>query len=203
MGNKINNRLSLILFPLIFFLLFISGKYFSKPWLMSNNEFQLKFLSENYIYRTVAFNISEYLTKHADYSYWKSFDGSINSGKDLTIPVDMKQPATLLTKSTYMTRFNNPFYKEIETNTEVKLALNIHYIPLWKIKINNTDYIPTTFDRLGRPILLLKKSSNLIYYYEQTSIEKLSNSLTIVSSILLCLLLFSKPLWRKLKPILK
>jgi len=203
LGNKINKRFSLILIPMIFFLLFTSGKYFSKPWLMSNNEFQLKFLSENYLYRTVAFNISEYLTKKADYSYWKNFDGSINPGKDLTIQVDMKKPVTLLTQSTYSILSNTPFNKEIKTEPDTQFALNIHYTPMWKIKINNMEIVPTIFDLLGRPILSLKQSSIVHFYYEQTSIEKISNLLTIFCFVFICILFFSKTIWSKLKPILK
>jgi len=201
--NKVNKQFSFILFPLIFLLLFTTSKYFSKPWLMTNNEFQLTFLSENYIYRTVAFNISEYLTTKADYTYWKSFDGSIHPEKDLTIPIDVKKPVTLLSKTSYSILSNNPFDKKIQTNSRSHLALNIHYTPMWKISVNNIDTIPSTFDLLGRPVLSLDKPSTIHYYYEQTPIETTSNVLTICSFIFIYLLFFSKPLWLKLKPILK
>lgn len=201
--GKMKTPLSIIFIPLIFLLLFTSGKYFSKPWLMSNNEFQLAFLTENYIYRTVAFNISEYLTKNADYSYWKSFDGSINPGKDMTIPVDLKKPATLLSKSSYSILLNNPFDKEILTRSPIKLALNIHYTPMWVISINDTNVTPSRFDPLGRPVFSLTQSTRIRYYYQQTPIEKISNILTVCSFIFILLLFSSKQLWRKLKPILK
>ena len=62
-----------------------------------------------------------------------------------------------------------------------KILINVHYLPYWKIYINNSLYNPTLFDKLGRPIIKLDKPSTITVKYEQTNVEKVGNAISIIA----------------------
>lgn len=164
----------------IVIILFTSSKYFSKPWLYSTNEILINLASEKYITQKAAYHMAEYLPKTADYDYWRSFEN--NPMKFVKAP---------------------PFQKEYFGNRGGTITLNIHYFPFWRIMINGKEYIPGSFDKLGRPVISVSESSTIVVNYQQTLIEQLGNIFTIVASVLMFCILLYKPLWNKLKTMLR
>ncbi|PIY68536.1 hypothetical protein COY90_05405 [Candidatus Roizmanbacteria bacterium CG_4_10_14_0_8_um_filter_39_9] len=170
----------IVAFFFIGIILFTSSKYFSKPWLYSTNEILLNLVSDKYIAQKAAYHMAEYLPKTANYTFWRSFEN-----------------APLQTVK------SSPFQKEYNGKLGENLTLNIHYFPFWKVEINDKQIIPSRFDQLGRPILSITEPSIVRVTYEQTTTEQLSNNITIITfALLLCILLY-KPLWNKLRAILK
>ena len=183
------------------FLLFMSGKFFSKPWLMSYDEYASAYLSKNYVTQTVAYNIAEYLPVSADYSYWRSFDLQTNPQNTKIEMVN--GPVEIKDSSTFKILKNSHFFKEVQINKPMTIKINIHYFPFWEIQINDKQIKPNLFDQLGRPIIKLSQPSTVRIFYNETGIEKTSNYISFTVYIFLCLLIFYKPLWINLKPILK
>ncbi|OGK62039.1 hypothetical protein A2334_04170 [Candidatus Roizmanbacteria bacterium RIFOXYB2_FULL_38_10] len=196
--HKIAPYLIILMFA---FLLFMSGKFFSKPWLMSYDEYASAYLSKNYVTQTVAYNIAEYLPVSADYSYWRSFDLQTNPQNTKIEMVN--GPVEIKDSSTFKILKNSHFFKEVQINKPMTIKINIHYFPFWEIQINDKQIKPNLFDQLGRPIIKLSQPSTVRIFYNETGIEKTSNYISFTVYIFLCLLIFYKPLWINLKPILK
>ncbi|MBI4973515.1 hypothetical protein HZC27_02825 [Candidatus Roizmanbacteria bacterium] len=184
-------------------LIFTSVKFFSKPWLMSYDEYASAYMSENYISRTVAYNMAEYLPKTANYDYWRSFDSQIHPGKDLLVGVTQNAPIETQDVSSLKIIKNDPFSKTVSINKSSTIKINIHYFPFWEIKINGDKMIPDKFDSLGRPIIILSQSSTITVIYKETLLETISNIISLIVLIMTGALIFYKPLWNKLKPLLK
>lgn len=183
--------------------LFTSDKFFSKPWLMSYDEYASAYMSENYISRTVAYNMAEYLPKTANYDYWRSFDSQIHPGKDLLVGVTQNAPIETQDISLLKVIKNDPFAKTVSINKPSEVKINIHYLPFWEIKINGEKIIPHKFDSLGRPIIALSQPSTISVTYKETLLETISNIISLIILIVVGMLIFYKPLWNKLKPLLK
>ncbi len=94
---------------------------------------------------------------------------------------------------------NYEAWRKYEKISPKKARINIHYFPFWTILIDNKTYIPTKFDELGRPIIDIKKDSNIQIIYKETPIEKLGNFITLITFGILLYSMRSKKLWNKLK----
>jgi len=205
--NRLELRYARIAFVsviiVIILLLFTSTKFFSKPWLMSYDEYANAYMSENYISRTVAYNMAEYLPRTANYDYWRSFDSQIHPGKDLLVGVTQNAPVEIQDISLIKIVKNDPFSKIVSINKPSEIKINIHYFPFWEIKINGVRIIPNKFDLLGRPIVILSQPSTIAITYKETFLEIISNIISLIALIIIGMLIFYKPLWNKLKPLLK
>ncbi len=192
--NKIG---SLITIVSICMLLFTSSKFFSKPWLMTSNEYQIAYGSENYMRKTVAYNMAEYLPISVNYSYWRSFDPQLYPGANKKIGVTESSPVESNPQIRYQVLKNNIFFKQVTIKNASTITLNIHYFPFWEIKIDGEKITPDNFDKLGRPILKIYKPSEITIAYKQTLVEVIGNSFTLITFVILAILLFYKPLWKK------
>ncbi|EKE14266.1 MAG: hypothetical protein ACD_12C00600G0001, partial [uncultured bacterium] len=77
-------------------------------------------------------------------------------------------------------QLDTPFFKQALVSSK-KIIINVSYLPYWKITVNDKNIIPDKFDYLGRPILYLKESSIVTVKYEQTSMEKFGNIVSIIT----------------------
>ncbi|MGB9883377.1 MAG: hypothetical protein ACPLRN_02575 [Microgenomates group bacterium] len=73
---------NLVVVLLIFFLLFVNGKYFSGQKI-KNAEFEKKYLSSEYIENKVAYKVAEYLPISNDYQYWRSLEKKTPTDKEI------------------------------------------------------------------------------------------------------------------------
>lgn len=157
------------------FVLESTSKYFYKTEI-SKTEYNTQYLSDEYIRQSVAYKIPEYLPKTADYETWRTFENT-----NLQTGLFIKS----LDGKTSVTEQNDAYNKFGRSNSE-KILLNIHYFPTWEIRINAEPYKPTKFDSLGRPyITTLPGSKSIEVVYKQTFIEKLSNTITILTLLIL------------------
>lgn len=166
--------------------LFVSGKFFSKPWKYTTDEYKSMFLTEKYIGQKAAYEIPEYFPKSGSYSVWRSYDKSENG-------FDTKH-------LTY--KINTPFYKEIKVDSE-QTTLPIHYFPFWEIYINGVRIVPVYFDTLGRPVFShLPSRSTITVRYNETPIEKIGDYTTFIIFGLLLFVSLNKKVWNKMNTIL-
>jgi hypothetical protein len=167
--------------------LFISSKFFSRPWKYSIDEYTNLYVSEKYINQKAAYEIPEYFPRSGDYATWRLYDKSqVGFYKN---PINYK--------------INSPFYKEILTDQN-QITLPIHYFPFWEIQINRKTITPHFFDKLGRPILTgLSDHSTVIVRYNETPTEKAGNAITLVTFGLLIIVSLNKRLWKKMNTILQ
>jgi hypothetical protein len=174
-------KFSFVLIFIGFFILFYNSKFFIKDPILKN-KFNQNFLSLGYIEKSVAYKISEYLPKTANYQSWLAYepkkDGTERKDSTLT---DGKFIHSLDGKDIKITK-NTYFYKAANTNSSTVL-INIHYFPYWQIFINHQRYIPEKFDSLGRPIINLELPSSIVVKYEQTTTEKIGNFITVTTFI--------------------
>lgn len=186
------NKLSFFLILLAIIIPFYNSKFFLK-YTINKNTFNTKYLSKVYIEKVMAYKIAEYLPNTANYEQWLKYepkkDGSELIDKTL---LDGKfiHP---LDKAESIIIKNNNFEKIVKTNSK-KILINIHYLPYWKIYINNVPYNPTQLDKLGRPIIQLTGHSVITVKYEQTNVEKIGNVISILTLVGLII-------WTKLRKI--
>lgn len=167
--------------------LFISGKFFSKPWRYNSDEYTSMFLTQKYIGQKAAYEIPEYFPRSGDYVTWRSYDKSEVGFH--TNPLAYKA--------------NTPFYKEVVVDQN-QITLPIHYFPFWEIRINGTTSTPEHFDTLGRPVFSdLPSPSTIVVRYNETPIEKAGNSITVITFIALMILSLNKKIWKKTNSILQ
>jgi len=166
-----------------------SRPYFRHPWRMSYNEYNLKYVSDEYIYKKIAFTIPEYLPHTASYEKWMDY-----TTKEL--PVDYS-PFIGNRNNMSITK-NDPYEKQVTSLENQNITINTLYFPFWQIMVDNKPIIPTTFDSLGRPILSVPKSSTIRVRYKETLIEIIGNYITILTGGGLGIAFFSKKLWNKL-----
>jgi hypothetical protein len=167
--------------------LFISGKFFSKPWKYSLDEYESMFLTQKYIGQKAAYEIPEYFPRTGNYKAWRTYDKS--------------EVGFYSNKLTY--EENKPFYKRILVD-QIQMTLPIHYFPFWEITVNGTKITPTDFDVLGRPILsALQSHSTVVVRYNETPIEKFGNFISVFSMMILLLISASKNIWKKTISILQ
>jgi len=170
----------IVVLALMSILLFTSSKYFSKPWLYSVDEYNINLASSKYISQKGAYHMAEYLPKSADYNYWRSIENK---------PLAVEKPGG--------------FQKEYTIGPSGVTTIDIHYFPFWQIKINNQVIIPNKFDLLGRPIINGKYQDKILAIYQETLVEKLGNFTSLIAAIFLMSILIYKPIWNKLKALLK
>lgn len=167
--------------------LFISSKFFSKPWKYTTDEYRSMFLTQKYIGQKAAYEIPEYFPRTGDYKTWRMYDKS--------------ETRFYTNKLNY--KVNMPFYKEITVDQE-QITIPIHYFPFWEISINGAKIIPVYFDTLGRPIFSgLPLPSIVKVQYNETPIEKAGNGVTILTFIALIFLCLDKKIWKKMHSILQ
>ncbi|KKP67823.1 MAG: hypothetical protein UR68_C0018G0019 [Candidatus Roizmanbacteria bacterium GW2011_GWA2_35_19] len=190
-------KLALILIIPVFAVFFYNAKFFTKL-MLSKEKYNLEFLSNVYISQRVAYKVSEYLPSAASYKSWLELEPQKNSQeiKDPTL-VDYNF-VSAFDGGSIKTIKNEPFVKQAETKSK-KILVDIHYLPYWKILINGNDYIPTVFDKLGRPIIDLVGKSVITVKYQQTPVEVFSNIFTTLSFALLLAMVVIKPIWIKIK----
>ena len=183
-NNKLNGIIAVIL---SLGLVYTSSKFFFKPWEYSSDEYSSMFLTEKYVEQKAAYEIPEYFPRSGDYATWRLYENS---------QVGFGAPPLL-----YKT--NTPFLKEVES-TESSLLLPIHYFPFWEVQVNGTRIIPTSFDKLGRPLLTnLPAHSIVTIQYNETPIERTGDGITIVAFGILLLVCLNKKLWKKTNTILQ
>lgn len=167
--------------------LFVSSKYFSKPWKYSSDEYESMFLTQKYIGQKAAYEIPEYFPRTGNYKTWRTYDKS-----EVGFTID-----TLSYKA------NTPFYKEITTDQE-QVTLPIHYFPFWEITINGIRVLPKKFDALGRPVFSgLPSPSIVVVQYNETPIEKLGDAVSLIVLSGLLYLCLNKKIWKKMNSILQ
>lgn len=167
--------------------LFISGKFFSKPWKYSLDEYESMFLTQKYIGQKAAYEIPEYFPRTGNYKAWRTYDKS--------------EMGFYSNKLIY--EENKPFYKRILVDQN-QITLPIHYFPFWEITVNGTKMTPTDFDVLGRPILSsLQSHSTVVVRYNETPIEKFGNFISVFSMMILLLISANKNIWKKMISILQ
>lgn len=161
---------------------------------ISNNEYNSRFLSEEYIKNEVAYKVAEYLPTSADYNYWRSFEENPELVDSNYILVDKPNQE-------FMELRNDDFYKQVSARAkDSKTTLNIHYAPYWKIRVNEQLVIPKSFDKLGRPILTISDTyfDEITVTFQQTYMQQLANNLSLISLLSLTLYTVTqfKPLWK-------
>lgn len=167
-------------------ILFVSNKFFSKPWKYTTDEYKSMFLTEKYIGQKAAYEIPEYFPRTGNYRTWRTYDKS-----EIGFTID-----TLSYKT------NTPFYKEITTDQK-QVTLPIHYFPFWKITINGIRVLPKKFDALGRPVFSgLLSPSIVVVQYNETPTEKLGNAVSLIALSGLLYLCLNKKIWKKMNTIL-
>lgn len=187
--NGISNKKILVIFIIVSSLgvLVISGKFFSRPWKYSLDEYTSNYLTEKYIDQKAAYEIPEYFPRSGDYQTWRQYDKFATGFYNNSL--------------TYV--FNQSFYKEIKINQN-QIILPIHYFPFWDITIDGKLFIPHSFDKLGRPILSdLSAHSTIIVRYNETPVEKCSDVMTLITLIGLFVVCLNKKIWKKINFILK
>ncbi len=162
------------------------SKYFYKPG-MDTKTYNKRYLSSRYIAEKVAFKVSEYLPRTADYGKWKD-----------TIVTGYTAPATSRIKGSFMNLDNSDFTKELKMTANDLVALNIHYFPYWKLTLNNNVYIPKTFDYLGRPLMNARKGDVIRAEFAQSPTEHIGNSISLATLCILTAVAFYKPIWKKM-----
>lgn len=161
--------------------LYMSGKFFSRPWEYSTNEYNSMFLTNTYIQKKAAYEIPEYFPRSGDYDTWRTYNTS-----GIGFPLG---PLKYIV--------NTPFHKVIQVN-EKKITLPIHYFPFWTISINGTKIIPYYFDKLGRPVFSnLSPHSTIIVQYNETPIEKMGDIVTLATLGSLLFICFNKKTWKR------
>ncbi|VVA44093.1 conserved membrane hypothetical protein [Candidatus Roizmanbacteria bacterium] len=172
-------KLSFLLIILAIIVPFYNSKFFLKDTI-NKSKYNNNFLSKSYIEKAVAYKVSEYLPITANYAEWLKYEPKKDSSElvDKTL-IDGKFIHSL-DKGRLMIIKSGNFEKIAETNSK-KILINVHYLPYWKIYINNSLYNPTLFDKLGRPIIKLDKPSTITVKYEQTNVEKVGNAISIIA----------------------
>ncbi|MCX6732193.1 MAG: hypothetical protein NTV98_01490 [Candidatus Roizmanbacteria bacterium] len=187
--NVTNNKKAQIIIAVVLStgVLFISSKFFSRPWKYPLDEYTSSYLTEKYIGQKAAYEIPEYFPRSGDYRTWRLYDTS----------------ATGFYVNPLIYKINKPFYKEININQD-QITLPIHYFPFWEIMIDGKIFVPHSFDKLGRPILSnLSTHSAIVVRYNETPTEKSANAITIVTFGALFVVCLNKKLWKKINSILK
>jgi hypothetical protein len=181
------------------FVVFYNGKFFTKH-LMTNERFNKDYLSQVFISKMVVYKVAEYLPKTVDYKNWLTYEPVKGKPWKKDPTLEDGKFIHLLENGRVQILKNGLFEKQAETAPGTAL-INVHYMPYWKITINKMDYIPKTFDSLGRPLINLSSPSLISVKYEQTLAQKFGNLVTILTIFLLVAIVKSKNLWKKIEKI--
>ncbi len=166
----------------ILFLIIVSfvtaRKYLIKP-MYKFSAYNQKFDSYEYRTKDMAYMMPEYISSKADYPYWATLNRKTSNYRKLRL--NTKLPVT--TKAKFKVLKNEVFEKQVVIKEKGTIFINIHYFPYWQILVNNKEVTPTTFDKLGRPKIILTKPAGITIIYRQTNIEKLGNLITVLSFV--------------------
>lgn len=180
-----------ILVSVIIVLALLMNKHYFVPnpqKIWSENEFEEKFISEEYIHDEVSARVPEYYPKSVDYKSILTQEAPV---MDLIItPLDGG--------SVHQTK-HSLFSYDVQTTSQ-SFYVNKHYLPHWLIELNGKPYIPHDFDSFGRPKITIIDSpsiSNVTLRYSQTYLEKLANLMSLSSIIILVLCMHPK-IWKRL-----
>jgi len=195
-----NRTLNIIILPLSLLLvvamLVSSRPYFRHPWRLSYNEYYLKYVSDEYIYKKIAYTIPEYLPRTANYQIWMDYGSTqkTNTGPNSYVPFIGSNKGISITK-------NSSYEKQMTSLIDQDVTINTIYFPFWEITVDNKVVTPKLFDFLGRPVLSVTKSSTIRVRYRETLIEIIGNYITILTIIGLGSVALSKKLWNRLNNI--
>ncbi len=199
--NAIKNRIIRIVVQpltllLVIMMLSSSRPYFRHPWRVTYNEYYSKYVSDEYIYKSIAYAIPEYLPRTANYQKWMNYK---TPQKLMTKPGDYS-PFLGSTKSLSIKK-NLPYEKEAVSLADQTITINTLYFPFWQITVNGKILVPKSFDSLGRPILSVTKSSTIRVIYKETITETIGNYITILTIVGLGVVAFNRKLWNRLNNI--
>lgn len=195
----INNKNVLVKAGLVILVtvnIFYNTKFFTK-FPMSLVKLKQDILTQDYLTTSVVYYVPEYLPTTVSYNDWLEYqpkktpykiDEYVGKG-----PVVSKE---FLPVNTVKDTF---YEKEAKTLLKGTYLINIHYLPYWKISINNNEFIPKKFDSLGRPIIRLDAPSTIKIKYRQTPVEIGGNVITVLTLTALLLILIDKNIWKKMK----
>ncbi len=177
---------------LIFIGIFYLNPKFFTGNMMNVQSVMKAFASDSYIYNTAAFKVAEYLPVTADYEYWRTLEGKKAETTD-PIALQPEQEVKILR--------NEPFEKIAVVRSQHDIALNIHYAPYWIITREGKEIIPTTFDKLGRPIVDVSSAEfeTIAIRYQETLIEHVANGITALTSIIVLIYSYIQLRWHRKK----
>lgn len=196
---KAIRRFDVLLGVIALFVVFYNGKFFTKH-LMTNDRFNKDYLSEIFITKMVVYKVAEYLPKTVNYKTWLTYEPVKGKPWKKDPTLEDKKFIHLLESGRVQILKNGPFEKQAETSPGTAL-INIHYMPYWKITVNQKQFIPKTFDALGRPLINLTSPSLITVKFEETPVEKLGNLGSLFTIILLFAVIWNKNLWKKIEKI--
>lgn len=181
------------------FVVFYNGKFFTKH-LMTNDRFNKDYLSEIFITKMVVYKVAEYLPKTVDYKTWLTYEPVKGKPWKKDPTLEDKKFVHLLEGGRVQILKDGPFEKQAETSSGTAL-INVHYMPYWKITLNQKPFIPKSFDSLGRPLIDLSSPSLITVKFEETSVEKLGNFASLFTIALLFAVIWNRNLWKKIEKI--
>lgn len=180
--KKVPSKLfaSCIIISIAIFALFSHSKYFVGQSVISQADYEAKYLSTSFITQEAAKYLPEYFSKSGDFYYWKSHS---------SIPSDQQ-----LTEDT-------PFHKTMQIAEKATVTLPVLYLPYWNVTINGVPHIPSRFNKLAEPEIHLKQPATIVIAYQQTPVEKTGNIISIVSLLgLLGVVLYTKA-WQNIQKV--
>lgn len=192
-------RTEILLGAIALFVVFYNGKFFTKH-LMTNARFNKDYLSEVFITKMVVYKVAEYLPKTVNYKTWLTYEPIKGKPWKKDSTLEDKKFVHLLENGRVQILKNGPFEKQAETSPGTAL-INIHYMPYWKISVNQKPIIPKTFDALGRPLINLSSPSLITVKFEETLVERLGNFGSLFTIMLLFAVIWKKNLWKKIEKI--
>lgn len=154
-------------------------KYFEKPG-MTVQAFEEKYLSQEYIETEVAFRIPEYFPKTGSYDAW--FAIFQNQERIAQLQEETAQRVNGFNRSVEQI---SPY--EIKIKQPGTFKINIHDIPNWRITFDNEAIRANQYDDLARPTISISRPGTLRIEYEQSMIQIMATTLTILTAVALLL----------------
>jgi hypothetical protein len=136
---------------------------------ITENEYNNRFISSEYIANTAAYKVAEYLPISADYDTWRLLEN--NAFQDTSdIPKNNE----------------GLFSRSISQESGKDVILNIHNAQYWKIKSEGEVLVPEAYDNIGRPIIAkTDHDREITVVYHQTSVQQIANIIALLSGIIL------------------
>lgn len=166
-------------------LILVNSKYF-QPKQIPQQQYEDKFVNQIYLQADSAYAVPEYLPKSANFNYWKSlsFEENVNTQSKFLKTPFIESPQNL----SIQVLKNEPFIKQFriivpESSKGARITLKIHQQPNWGINANKAFRLLKQSDPLGRPVVQLSQAGDYIIsiVYQQTTIQKIGNLLTIAT----------------------
>ena len=160
-------------------LTFTNYKYFNKPG-MTVQAFEEQYLSQEYIRSEVAFRIPEYFPRTGSYDAW--FSIFQNPEKTAQLQQETVQRVNGFNRSVQQI---SPY--EISILQPGTFKINIHDIPNWRITFDNEAIRANQYDDLARPTISIGKPGILRIEYEQSMVQIMATTLSILTAVALFL----------------